>query len=64
MDLLIQVVIVLIVVGIFVYGIQQFAPMDPKIKTFVILIVLLFVCVWLLNVAGVVGSGPWIGHRR
>lgn len=64
MDLLIQVVVLLIVVGIFIYALRQFVPMDARIKSAVILLVLLIVCLWLLNVAGFVGSGPWIGHRR
>lgn len=66
MDLL-SVVLVLILVGVLLWAVNSFIPMDPKIKQILNIVVVIAVVLWLLNVFGVLGGlrgvtvGP--GHR-
>jgi hypothetical protein len=53
---LINVVIVLIVVGVILWLINQYIPMDSKIKSILNVVVIIAVALWLLSVFGVIGS--------
>ena len=53
---LIQVVIVLIVVGVLLWLINRFIPMDSKIKTILNIVVVIAVILWLLNIFGILSS--------
>ena len=53
---LLSVVIVLIVVGIALYLINNFIPMDSKIKQILNVVVVLVVILWLLRAFGVLSS--------
>jgi hypothetical protein len=53
---LLNVVIALIVVGILLWLINQYIPMDRKIKSILNVVVIIAVVLWLLNVFGVIGS--------
>jgi len=53
---LIYVVIVLIVVGIILWLINQFIPMASSIKTILNVVVIIAVVLWLLSAFGVIGS--------
>ncbi|MBN1315051.1 MAG: hypothetical protein JXA42_06270 [Anaerolineales bacterium] len=53
---LINVVIVLVVVGVILWLINQYLPMDHKIKSILNAVVVIGVIVWLLSVFGVLGS--------
>lgn len=50
---LIQVVIVLIIVGVCLYLVQNYIPMAPPVKTILMVVVVLVLCLWLLSVFGV-----------
>jgi len=52
---LIHVIIVLIVVGVALWAINNFIPMAKPIKTIINVVVVLVVCIWLLQVFGVIG---------
>ena len=54
--MLIQIVITLIVVGILLGLINNYIPMDGKIKQILNVVVVICVVIWLLNVFGVLGS--------
>ena len=56
---LITIVVVLIVVGILLWLINNYLPMDRKIKTIINVVVVIAVIIWLLQAFGVLGS---IGH--
>ena len=47
---LISLIVVLVVLGVVLYLINQFVPMDPKIKTVLNVVVVLVLCLWLLSV--------------
>lgn len=53
---LIQLVIVLIVVGVLLWLMNEYIPMDAKIKKIINIVVVIAVVLWLLNVFGVIGS--------
>jgi len=50
---LIQLVITLIVVGVLLWAMNTYIPMDPKIRNIINLVVVVAVVLWLLRVFGV-----------
>ena len=50
--LLINLVVTLVVVGVALWLINRYIPMASSIKTILNVVVVVFVCVWLLQVAG------------
>jgi hypothetical protein len=63
---LIQIVVILIVIGVLLWLVNQYIPMQAAIKTIINIVVILFVCIWLLQVFGVFSGfgGPYINPRR
>jgi undecaprenyl pyrophosphate phosphatase UppP len=53
---LVTVVIVLIVVGVLLWLVNTYIPMDRKIKNILNAIVVIAVVIWLLQVFGLLGS--------
>ena len=53
---LINLIIVLIVIGVILYLVNNYIPMDQKIKTILNVVVVLIVILWLLNVFGVMST--------
>jgi hypothetical protein len=53
---LISLVVVLIVVGVLLWLVNTYIPMDRKIKNIVNIIVVIVVVLWLLQVFGILGS--------
>jgi hypothetical protein len=53
---LISLVVVLIVVGVLLWLVNAYLPMDPKIKSILNVVVVIAVVLWLLQVFGVLGS--------
>ena len=51
---MIQLLVVLVVVGVVLYLINNYVPMAAPIKTIINVVVVLAVCIWLLRVTGVV----------
>jgi hypothetical protein len=51
MDLL-TLIVVLVVVGLVIYLIQGYLPIDPKIKQIIVAIVIIILIVWLLQGIG------------
>lgn len=52
---LIQIVIVLIVVGVLLWLVNNYIPMDSKIKQILNIVVVVAVLLWLLKVFGLLG---------
>ena len=50
---LIQLIVVLVVVGVALWAINQYLPMAPPIKTILNVVVILAVCLWLLAAFGI-----------
>jgi len=53
---LINLVIVLVVVGVLLWAVNTYIPMDSKIKTILNIVVVIAVVLWLLSAFGVLGS--------
>jgi hypothetical protein len=53
---LIGVVLTLVVVGVLLWLLNNYVPMDSKIKSIVNVVVVIVVVVWLLQAFGVLGS--------
>jgi undecaprenyl pyrophosphate phosphatase UppP len=53
---LLNVIIVLIVVGVILWLINNYIPMDSKIKSILNAVVVIVVVIWLLQVFGLIGS--------
>lgn len=53
---MIHVLIVLIVVGILLWLVNEYIPMDGKIKKILNVVVVICVVIWLLEVFGVLGA--------
>ena len=53
---LIGLVLTLVVVGVLLWLLNNYVPMDSKIKTILNAVVVIVVVVWLLQVFGVLGS--------
>jgi hypothetical protein len=52
---LISLVITLIVVGVLLWLINTYIPMDGKIKNILNIVVVICVVIWLLNAFGIIG---------
>ena len=52
---LVSVIVVLIVLGVVLWLINTYVPMQPPIKTIINVIVVLILCLWLLSLIGVIG---------
>jgi len=50
---IISILVLLIVVGVILYLVNTYIPMAPPIKTVINVIVVLLLCVWLLNLFGI-----------
>jgi hypothetical protein len=53
---LISLVVVLIAVGVLLWLVNSYIPMDAKIKSILNIVVVIAVVLWLLQVFGVLGS--------
>jgi hypothetical protein len=53
---LVQIVLVLIVVGVILWLINQFIPMAASIKSILNAVVVIAVIIWLLNVFGILSN--------
>jgi len=53
---LINLVIVLIVIGVLLWLVNTYIPMDGKIKQILNIVVVIAVVIWLLQVFGLIGS--------
>jgi hypothetical protein len=61
--LLLQVILVLVIVGLILWGISQF-PMDPVIARVIRVVVIVFVAIWLIYLLfGLASGGAPLFHR-
>ena len=52
----VSLLIMLIIIGVVLWLINKYIPMDGKIKTILNVVVVILVILWLLNEFGVIGS--------
>ena len=61
---LISLVVTLIVIGVLLWLINAYLPMDGKIKKIINVVVVICVILWLLSVFGVLGQAGTIRAQR
>jgi hypothetical protein len=57
---IIHLLVILVVIGVLLYLVNSVLPIAAPIKTIINVVVVLFVCIWLLEVFGLF-SGPVFG---
>ena len=60
---LIGLVLTLVVVGVLLWLLNNYVPMDAKIKTILNIVVVVVVVIWLLQAFGLLGALPGIRIR-
>jgi len=58
---LLTIVVVIVVVGILLWAVNSFIPMDPKIRSILNVVVVIALVLWLLRAFGIIG---WLGGVR
>ncbi|WP_031387350.1 Thivi_2564 family membrane protein [Desulfonatronum thiodismutans] len=53
---IINLIIILVVIGVVLWLVNNYIPMDGKIKQILNVVVIIAVIIWLLSVFGVIGS--------
>jgi len=53
---LLSLILVIVLVGVLLWAINQFIPMDAKIKGILNAVVVIILVIWLLQVFGILGS--------
>ncbi len=56
---IIPLIVVLILVGVALYAINNVIPMDAKVKTLVNIIVVVAACLFALDALGIMETGRW-----
>lgn len=61
---MIHLIVILVVIGVILWLVNNYIPMDHKIKSILNIVVVICVVVWLLSVFGVIGplSGLRVGR--
>lgn len=54
---LIAIIVTLIIIGVLLWLVNTYIPMDRKIKSIINVIVVIAVILWLLSVFGIIGGG-------
>lgn len=60
---LINLIIVLVILGVILWMINTFIPMDAKIKAILNIVVVIVICLWLLSLLGIGGYYIGVPHR-
>lgn len=53
---LLTIILVIVVVGVLLWAINSFIPMDSKIKSILNIVVVIALIIWLLQAFGILGS--------
>ena len=53
---LISIIVALVIVGVVLWAVNTYIPMAQNIKTILNVVVVVVVCLWLLQVFGVIGG--------
>ncbi len=53
---LLPIIVTLCVVGVILWLVNSYIPLDEKIKKVLNVVVIIIVCIWLLQVSGLLGS--------
>lgn len=63
MNYLIEVLVVLVIVGLILWLIESYLPLDPMIKRVIVVLIVIILILWLFSMLGAFGSGGlYFGH--
>ena len=48
--------LVLVIVGVVLWAINTYVPMDSKVKTLLNVVAIILICLWLLQTLGLIGA--------
>ena len=60
---MVELIVFLVIIGVVLWAINTLIPMDQKIRSIINVIVILAVCLWLLQVFGLLHGGPVLRLR-
>lgn len=60
---ILHILLILIIIGVALWLVETYIPMDAAIKVVFRVVVVLFLVIWLLSLFGI-GSGMYIGSHR
>jgi len=55
---LVEIIVAIVILGLVIWAVDTFLPLDPRFKTLIYVVAVIFVIVWILQ-----GMG-WIGSMR
>lgn len=61
---IIQILVILVILGLILYLVNTYIPMAPPIKTVVNVVAILLLCIWLLEISGLLSGGVYLGPHR
>ena len=61
---MISILVTLVVVGVVIWLVQTYIPLPAPIKTVITVLLVLILCIWLLQVTGVIGGGSHLGNLK
>ena len=61
---LLQILVMLIIIGVVLWLVETYIPMSPPIRTLIRVLVVLFICLWLLQIFGLLWTGPVVTPHR
>jgi hypothetical protein len=53
---LLTIILVIVLVGVLLWALNSFVPMDSKVKSILNVVVIIVLIIWLLQAFGVIGS--------
>jgi len=53
---ILSIILVIVVVGVLLWALNSFVPMDSKVKSILNLVVVILLIVWLLRAFGLIGT--------
>jgi hypothetical protein len=53
---ILTILLVIIIVGVILYLVNRYLPMEPVIKNILYLVIVIILIIWLLRVSGLLGS--------
>jgi hypothetical protein len=53
---LLTLILVIVIVGVLLWALNSFVPMDPKVRSILNIVVVLLLIIWLLQAFGLIGA--------
>lgn len=64
MNILVSLLVVLVVAAIVYYIVTKLPFLTDPLRQIILIILAVMLLIWILNIFGLIGSGPWIWRGR